>query len=1043
VSDNKTKIILIIGTDAQTAASISGALTQAGYKTVIPPDEKASSLQDYKEGIDLAIIDSCYSSRDASSDGLLKRIITENIPVICIADNQAESAAVPAGIRHSGIIARNSGACIITSSVEIAFRLHESDRLLSGSAMAYREIFDASRDALFVHDGITGAIVDVNRTMLKMYGYDSIDEVLKLTVENLSAADQSYNPGEAVLLIKQALESGNNRFEWRARRKNGEVFWIDIALQSVIIGGVVKIIAAVRDISERKKVEEELQRTESGLIKERIFTQLLLDTTPAFIVAIDLKGKILMMNRAFLDFAGYSMDDLRGAEYLSHIVPAEDRQQLSGIFSDLLNAGKSTVNENRIISRSGSMRLVEWHGQFVNTGDDDGNFFVGVGVDITDRKQAEEEILARNEELMAMNEEMEASNEELIAVNYELQTAEERYRGVVETQSEMIARFRDDGTLTFTNRAWRNYYGEYLGLTGDVAGKKIQDIMQIKNYDQVIAYLHTLTPGQLSGSMERSVVSLAGETRWQLWYIQKIVDEARNLVEYQVVGNDITERKAAETALRNSEERFRSLIELAPDAILIGSSEGIIIGANRSTTELSGYSYDELIGKSINLFFTEDERKRVPLRYDLLKDGHAIRNERILTRRDGSTIFIEMNTKMMPDGTYQAFIRDMTEQRRLMDAIQQADRLSSLGVLAGGIAHDFNNLLSGIFGYIEMARLKSSNDKIVSGYLDKAFTVFNRARDLTQQLLTFSKGGTPVRKTGDIGMLIRESTSFALSGSNIVCDFDIAPDLKLCDFDENQMGQVIDNIIINAKQAMPLGGRINISAADCRLEHKQNPVLGAGDYIKISISDTGIGIPPDMINRIYDPFFTTKQQGNGLGLATAYSIIRNHGGYIEAESIPGEGTTFYIYIPVSLKAGDPNIQHHNREHSGSGRILVMDDEAFIREIASELLSDMGYAVTCAVNGEDALSICSMMREKGEQFDAAFFDLTIPGGMGGKEAIAGIRQVCSDMLVFASSGFSEDPIMSHPVEFGFTGSIRKPYRKDELAALLNRYMNKQK
>jgi len=624
--------------------------------------------------------------------------------------------------------------------------------------------------------------------------------------------------------------------------------------------------------------------------------------------------------------------------------------------------------------------------------------------------------------------------------------------------------------------------------------------------------------------------------------------------------------------VKASEAKFKSIIELAPDAILLGNSVGIIIGANERASEISGYSYDELIGESIQILFKEEEQKRVPLRYDLLKKGLVVRNDRILTRKDGMEVFIGMNTKMMPDGTYQTFIRDMTERkiaedklaaekerlavtlgsigdgvittdthgnivimnkiaeeltgwnlnaawgrplsevfniidevtrlqcenpaekvlvtgqiteienntilisqdgieriisdsgapitdnnnvisgvvivfrdmtekRKLLDAVQQTDRLNSLGVLAGGIAHDFNNLLSGIFGYIEMARLKSSSDKTVMEYLDKAFTVFDRARGLTQQLLTFSKGGLPLRKTGDISLLIKDSAAFALSGSNISCKFESDENLRLCDFDENQIAQVIDNVIINAKQAMPLGGNISVIVKNSFLDKHDIPILRSGDYIKISISDTGIGIQQEHLKRIFDPFFTTKQQGNGLGLATCYSIIKKHDGFIEAKSAPGKGTEFVIYLPVSEKTGENNLYSDTNQHTGTGKILIMDDEDFIRDISIGLLKLLGYDAVEAADGVEALKILAAANDKGEPFDGAVLDLTIPGGMGGRETLAEIRKVYPDLPVFASSGFSEDPVIAKPQDYGFTGSIRKPYRKDELAEMLGKYLMK--
>jgi len=339
-----------------------------------------------------------------------------------------------------------------------------------------------------------------------------------------------------------------------------------------------------------------------------------------------------------------------------------------------------------------------------------------------------------------------------------------------------------------------------------------------------------------------------------------------------------------------------------------------------------------------------------------------------------------------------------------------------------------------------MAREGAKADAIVSSYLDKAFGVFERARDLTQQLLTFSKGGAPKRKTGQIGKLVRENASFALSGSSINCEYRIDEDLWLADYDENQIGQVIDNIVLNAKQAMPAGGKISISADNVSVSHDENPSISAGNYIKISIADTGVGIPQDLLARIFDPFFTTKQKGNGLGLAMCFSIVQKHDGFIDVESVQGKGSTFHIYLPASRTEQAPDIAKTVEEHKGKGSIMVMDDEFFMRETVSDMLSAMGYTPVEAETGEEALRICLEAKERGNPISGALFDLTIPGGMGGKEIISILRKNFPDMPVFASSGFSEDPTMARPTEFGFTDSIRKPFKKSELAEMLNRYQH---
>ncbi len=381
--------------------------------------------------------------------------------------------------------------------------------------------------------------------------------------------------------------------------------------------------------------------------------------------------------------------------------------------------------------------------------------------------------------------------------------------------------------------------------------------------------------------------------------------------------------------------------------------------------------------------------------------------------------------------------RELEASRHLIENAQRTDKLESIGLLAGGIAHDFNNLLSGLFGYIDLA-LDNTDDPSVSKYLEKALDVFNRARDLTHQLLTFSKGGAPIRKTGNIGRYVRESVLFTLSGSSIVCEFSIAEDLNECDFDENQISQVVDNIVINAMQAMPSGGTLRVEIRNVTLTMGNYVNLQDGDYIVISIADTGIGIPPSIINRIFDPFFTTKKNGNGLGLATCFSIVKKHDGIIHVESELGKGSTFFIYLPSKCYTARSAKAVQVANHTGDGLVVIMDDEEFILEILDLMLTDMGYEVVQTRSGEELLGKIDELELPGRTIKACILDLTIPGGMGGRDAVKKLREKYPVLPVFASSGFSEDPIMASPGQFGFTASICKPYRKFELASLLNSF-----
>jgi nitrogen-specific signal transduction histidine kinase len=382
--------------------------------------------------------------------------------------------------------------------------------------------------------------------------------------------------------------------------------------------------------------------------------------------------------------------------------------------------------------------------------------------------------------------------------------------------------------------------------------------------------------------------------------------------------------------------------------------------------------------------------------------------------------------------------RDITEKQKTLEALQRTDKLNSLGVLAGGIAHDFNNLLAGIFGYVSLAKIVGQKTPETVKYLDKALSVFDRAKGLSHQLLTFSSGGLPTRKTGNLGTLIRTSVNFAGSGSNIIFDVDIAEDLRLCDFDQGQLDQVLDNLIINARQAMPEGGRLRLKAFNIDVAEAAVSELKPGPYIKLSLSDEGEGIPFFLQSRIFDPFFTTKPAGQGLGLATCRSIVQKHDGAMDFESEPGRGTTFHIYLPASAGNITTEMTPPARDHRGHGTILVMDDEEFIREIMSEEMQAMGYVVVTVKNGAEAIE--HMGTDQARRPRAVFLDLTIPGALGGKETARILRKSHPDLPIIASSGFSNDPVIARPLDYGFTGSLRKPFDRAELSSILNRFLD---
>jgi nitrogen-specific signal transduction histidine kinase/ActR/RegA family two-component response regulator len=385
--------------------------------------------------------------------------------------------------------------------------------------------------------------------------------------------------------------------------------------------------------------------------------------------------------------------------------------------------------------------------------------------------------------------------------------------------------------------------------------------------------------------------------------------------------------------------------------------------------------------------------------------------------------------------------RDMTEKLKLAETLHRVQNVESIGVLAGGIAHDFNNVLTGIFGNISLARRCAQDGKLAETYkiLTRAMDVFDRAKGLTQQLLTFSKGGVPVRNIQNLGILIRNSTEFALSGSSVSATFGIAEDLWFCDCDAGQIGQVVDNLVLNAKQATPKGGTVEVGAGTRVLAPGTEDIASPrGNFVEIVIHDNGTGMPQEILSKIFTPFFSTKSTGNGLGLAAVYSIVQRHDGWVEVESESGVGSTFHVFLPADpgSTVECPDDSSHLPDFSSrKGRILVMDDQEYIVHFMTEMLEFLGYEPTTTRNGIEAVQAFRLAEEEDDPFLVCILDLTIPGGMGGKDTAKEILAIRPDALLVASSGYTDNPAVIEPSGHGFTASLIKPFRMEDLALVL--------
>ncbi len=380
-----------------------------------------------------------------------------------------------------------------------------------------------------------------------------------------------------------------------------------------------------------------------------------------------------------------------------------------------------------------------------------------------------------------------------------------------------------------------------------------------------------------------------------------------------------------------------------------------------------------------------------------------------------------------------AQLRDEIVTRRRMESeLIKTAKLESIGILAGGIAHDFNNLLTGIIGNISLARTQIDLNDRAYGYLDDAQQASKRAKDLTHQLLTYSSGGAPIRKTVDTAKLLKDTVVFCSHGAIVTFDFEIDEDLSTIYADGGQVAQVFQNLIINAKQAMGEGGAISIRAKNIEVDDDMDLALAPGGYVMIEFEDRGIGISSEQLDKVFDPFFTTKDYGSGLGLATALSVINNHGGRLDIESTINVGTIGRIYLPVSTKPFVPNERALDGLVRGQGKILVMDDEIYILKVVLAMLRKLGYKVDSATDGEKAVAMYEQAMKAGEPYAAMLFDVVVPGGMGGEEAIKRILEIDPEAKAIVFSGYAQDPILANYRDYGFKGVIPKPFDLHELS-----------
>lgn len=777
-------------------------------------------------------------------------------------------------------------------------------------------------------------------------------------------------------------------------------------------GNIRGFIFVNRDITYKKISEEKLHASEQRL-------RAIFDNAAVGIGMINREGYWTQVNNHLLQILGYSQDELCQKTSLD-ITPEEDHEfslvQSQKIFD---GEAENVRYEKRYYTSEGKIVWVEISASPIINQSGEIEASLAVITNITDRKLAGDKLRA----------------------------SEERLRLAVQNVPVMIDAFDENMNIIVWNK-------ECERVTGYTADEMIGNPQALERLYPDEQYRRKLMANWIEErigdfrNLEMELICKNGD--------RKIISWANVSKEHPIpgwytwgIGIDITNRKLTEEALLESEERFRSMVESSIDGIILADEAGTIVEYNSGQERICGIPREEAIGMPVWEFhhqtFQDSDKNESVLEFlkssteEILKSGQSnflnkFQEHEIVTADGKKRIIQSLPFTIKSDIGHKicTISRDITETRINEKEHFKAQKLESVGLLAGGIAHDFNNILTSIIGNISLAKMDVDPKYDLYLRLEEAEKASERAQDLTAQLLTFSRGGAPVKKSASINQIIEDSAQFVLRGSNIKAEYNLSNDLKPVIVDTGQISQVINNLIINAMQAMPDGGIIEVFSENVPLDDNNRQALKAGEYAKIQIRDNGVGISRENLRKIFDPYFTTKKQGNGLGLATTYSIIKNHDGHIGVESEPGKGTAFTIHLPTAGTIQDESREPGTVSIRGAGRILVMDDEEPIRNITGLALEKSGYEVECVVDGQEAIEKYREAFESGNKFDAIIMDLTVPGGMGGKEAFDRIRQIDPEVKAIVSSGYTNNPIMGNYIEHGFTARIVKPYKADILS-----------
>jgi len=733
------------------------------------------------------------------------------------------------------------------------------------------------------------------------------------------------------------------------------------------------------------------------------------------IFSLDRNGVVTYISPAVERFSTYRVDELIGSTLERFIHPDDVQTVLERTSRTIDGVGDPGFFDFRITEKDGTVRYAR-ASITPDTRDDEVQGVLGVLFDITQEKESQEA----------------------------LRESEERWRSLFENSIEAVFTVDLEGSLTAVNDACV----ELSGVSREEAiGSSFRDFMDIQEADTVYrAYNDLFTTGEPIKNLTYTIKRKDGTIRKLESHVNTIRRGDR-IVGFQGTVRDATDRIDAQAALAEEKERLTVTLRSIGEGVITTDMEGRIVLLNRISENLTGWSQEEASGKQLTEVFTvldgKTRRPRInPVERVLTKGDAAteLARESILVSRDGAERIIADSAAPITDANDRTIgvvfvYRDITEKLRMEEELLKAQKLESIGTLAGGIAHDYNNLLTAILANISLMKLYVDESTKLYQRIAKAERATLNARDLTQQLLTFSQGGTPLKKSLQMESVVKNAVDLALRGTKTRSVLSFPEELVPVFADEGQIGQAVNNIIANADQSMPGGGIVTILAETLGVTPEDGLPLEPGEYLRISFQDEGTGITPENLPKIFDPYFSDKQGHSGMGLSISYSIVKNHDGHISVDSEPGRGSVFFIYLPTAPEQPLTEVPSYYGPLGGSGHILVMDDEEYVRDASSQMLIGLGYRTVTARDGREAIDLYELEMSRGAPFDVVIMDLTVKGGMGGIEATKLLLEKDPNARIIVSSGYSNDPIMSEYASHGFCDVIAKPYRIDDLGRKL--------